>query len=92
MTVRVAFYAPDAALALMARFAPGGDMAGSDGVGKTGVGRRLALRIARRIATLPPAERPTLLLSRRVRGGAPDLIGPHLARALGLDTLHGIPA
>jgi hypothetical protein len=23
---------------------------------------------------------------------APDLIGPHLARALGLDTLHGIPA
>jgi hypothetical protein len=92
MAARVAFYAPEAAPTLMARFAPGGDMAGSGGVRRRELGQRLALRIARRIAALPPAERPTLLLSLRVRGGAPDLIGPHPARALGLDTLHGIPA
>jgi hypothetical protein len=71
-------------VALMARFAPGGDMAESDGMRRRELGERLALRIARRIAPLPPAERPTLLLSLRVRGGAPDLIGPHLARASGL--------
>ncbi|MGE0652237.1 MAG: glycosyltransferase family 4 protein [Alphaproteobacteria bacterium] len=69
---------------LASRYTPGSDMTGSDGTRRARLGERFAHRIARRIAALPPAERPKLFISLRVNGGAPDLIGPHLARASGI--------
>lgn len=71
-------------VALASRFSPGSNMTGSEGARKTRLGERFAHRIARRIAALPAAERPGLFLALRVNGGAPDLIGPHLARTIGI--------
>jgi hypothetical protein len=71
-------------VALASRFAPSSNMTGSDGARRVSLGESFAHRIARRIAALPAAERPGLFLALRVNGGAPDLIGPHLARTIGI--------
>lgn len=69
---------------LAARLAPGTDFADPRGSRLNRIAARLAARLARRIESLAPEARPEAIATLRVSGGAPDLIGPALARATGL--------
>lgn len=66
---------------LAGRLTPGHDMTGERGERLRRVGGKLARRLARRISKREPEARPSRLVTLRVNGGAPDLIGAEAARA-----------